>query len=226
MTQNIKPAQAQRIVFRELMKGTYTAIPGHILAFDPATQRAQVQIGVLRVEMSGAEVVPPHVEDVPVCFPGDDFVLEYQIEPGCEGMIVFSQRCIDGWKNTGGVATNPLGRFHDMQDAMFVPGIRSLPNVIPAFTNNGIRLRNRDGTQRIGMTNDGTSFMENSNGFIRLTADGKVNINGVVFDTQGNVESPATVTAVTDVKAATISLKQHRHGGVQTGGGNTGGAIV
>jgi hypothetical protein len=68
--------------------------------------------------------------------------------------------------------------------------------------------------------------MENGAGFVRLTADGKVNINGVIFDTSGNVESPATVTAVTDVKAAAISLKQHRHGGVQTGGGNTGGAIV
>lgn len=226
MTQNIKPAQAQRIVFRELMKGVYTSTPGHILAFDPATQLAQVQIGILRVDMSGAEFTPPPIIEVPVCFPGDDFVLEYQIEPGCEGIIHFSQRCIDGWINTGGVAANPLGRFHDMQDAMFVPGIRSLPNVIPAFTNNGIRLRNRDGTNRMGMTNDGTQFMENPNGFIRLTADGKVNINGVVFDTQGNVASPATVTAVTDVKAATISVRNLRVTGVQPGTGNSGTPVI
>lgn len=226
MTQNIKPAQAQRIVFRELMKGVCTSTPGHILAFDPATQLAQVQIGILRVDMSGAEFTPPPIIEVPVCFPGDDYVLEYQIDPGCEGMIHFSQRCIDGWINTGGVAANPLGRFHDMQDAVFVPGIRSLPNVIPAFSNDGIRLRNRAGTQRVWLKNNGDCFMENSNGFIRLTADGKVNINGVVFDTNGNVESPATVTAVTDVKAATISVRNLRVTGVQPGTGNSGTPVI
>ena len=226
MTQLTKQTQLLKTSFREMMKGVCTSIPGHILAFDPVTQLAQVQIGIQRVDVNDGVFTPPPIIDTPVVFPGDDFVLEYQIEPGCEGIVLFSQRCVDGWLQTGGVAVNPLGRFHDMQDAMFIPGIRSLPNIVTNFSNNGMRLRNKSGNQFVWLKNNGDCFMENGAGFVRLTADGKVNINGVIFDTSGNVESPATVTAVTDVKAAAISLKQHRHGGVQTGGGNTGGAIV
>ena len=53
-----------------------------------------------------------------------------------------------------------------------------------------------------------------------------MNINGVVFDTNGNVDSPATVTAVTDVKAATISVRNLRVTGVQPGTGNSGTPVI
>ncbi len=211
MTSNTKRAsgsQVQRVAFTENMKSVYTAIPGHVLAFDPKTQRAQIQIGIQRVDINGISWIPAPIVDVPVCFPGDDYVLEYEIKPGCEGIVQFSQRCIDGWKQTGGTADNPEGRFHDSQDAMFVPGIRSLPNVVKAFSNNGIKLRNAEATQYAWLKNDGSLAFGNSQASVNIAANGLVNItnasgsiqllangnaviNGVVFTPQGRITAPA-----------------------------------
>lgn len=211
MTSNTKRAsgsQVQRVAFSENMKSVYTSIPGHVLTFDPKTQRAQIQIGIQRVDINGVAWVLPPIVDVPVQFPGDDFALEYEINPGCEGIVHFSQRCIDGWKQTGGTADNPTARFHNQQDAMFVPGIRSLPNVIKGFSNNGIKLRNKDGSQYAWLKNDGSLAFGNAQASLNITADGLINlfnasgsiqllangnavINGVVFTPQGKINAPA-----------------------------------
>ena len=44
--------------FHESAKSLSTCIPGYVLAFDPATQLAQVQIGVRRVDTNGEQFVP------------------------------------------------------------------------------------------------------------------------------------------------------------------------
>ena len=217
-----------RNAFGELMKDVCTSIPGHVLTFDPLTQRAQVQIGILRVDVNDATFTIPPIVEVPVHFPGGDFAIEYQIDVGCEGVILFSQRCIDGWVQSGGVATNPRGRFHNMQDAMFLPGFRSQPKVLPDFQNNGVRMRNRAGTQFVWLKNDnsicmdngvarfnvladGTALMQNGAGTFKLQADGTFLINGLKITPDGNV-----------ITAAGTNLNTHRHGGVTPGSGTSG----
>lgn len=200
----------------EYMKGVYTAIPAHVLAFDPATQLAQLELGILRVDIDGKTAVPPPIIDCPVFFAGDGYVVETQIDVGCEGLAVFSQRCIDGWVNTGGCAQNPLARFHDMADALFLPGFRPMPKKVSGFSNNGIKLRNKAGTQFCWLKNDGSINIENGKGHIRISASGVVTINGVTFDTASNVKTPTTVTATkvvgtTDVTFGGISGKGHVH---------------
>ena len=174
--------------FSENMKDVYTCIPGHVLTFDPDTQRAQIQIGITRTDIVAKTTFdPPPIVDVPVSFPGDEFVLEFAIKPGCEGMVHFSQRCIDGWKLTGGIAANPVGRFHHKQDAMFVPGIRSLDNLIAGFSNDGIRLRNIDASQYVWLKSDNSITMGNGAGNMTLGADGTFTINGARITPDGKV---------------------------------------
>lgn len=208
--------------FHESMKFVYTSIPAHVVGFDPETQLAQIELGILRVDIDGSTRVPPPIIDCPVLFAGDKWAVETQIDPGCEGLAVFSQRCIDGWVTTGGTANNPLARFHDMQDAFFIPGFRPMPSVLPEFQNNGIRLRNRSGNHWVWIKNDGTIAIENGNGHIRMAPDGTVTINGVVIDTSSNVTTNATVTAETEVFGGGVSLSSHVHGGVESGGSMTG----
>ena len=75
--------QTHRVVFRELMKDVCTSIPGHVLTFDPATQTAQIQVGILRFDVNGASFEPPPIVHVPVSFTGSrDWVLEHEIQPG------------------------------------------------------------------------------------------------------------------------------------------------
>lgn len=218
-----KQARLIRDAFRELMKGVCTSLPGHVLTFDPVKQLAQVQPGILRVDINGAEFTLPPIIEVPVYFPGGGYCVEYQVDPGCEGDIIFSQRCIDGWVQSGGVATNPIGRFHNMQDAMFLPGFRSKPNALPDFRNNGVRLRNQAGTQFVWLKNDnsihmdngvarfsvladGTTLMRNGAGSFQLQADGTFLINGLKITPAGDV-----------ITATGISLNTHRTKGVTRG---------
>ena len=223
-----KQAKMMRDAFLEAMKGVCTSLPGHVRTFDPVTQLAQVQPGVLRVDINGAEFTIPPIIEVPVYFPGGDYCVEYQIDDGCEGDILFSQRCIDGWVQSGGVAANPIGRFHNMQDAMFLPGFRSQPNALPDFQNNGVRMRNKAGTQFVWLKNDnsismdngvarfnvladGTTLMQNGAGSFQLLADGSFLINGLKITPDGNV-----------ITAAGINLNTHRHSGVTPGSGTSG----
>lgn len=227
-----KQARLIRDAFREVMKGVCTSIPGHVLTFNPFTQLAQVQPGVARVDINGAEFKVPPIIEVPVYFPGGDFCVEYQIDPECEGDILFSQRCIDGWIQNGGVAANPIGRFHNMQDAMFLPGFRSQPNVLPSFQNNGVRMRNRAGTQFVWLKNDnsitmdnglakfdvladGTTLMQNGSGMFQLLADGSFLINGLTITPDGNI-----------ITAAGVNLNLHIHSGVTPGSGNSGAPVT
>lgn len=194
--------------FRNNMKDVYTGIAGHVLAFDPVTQRAQVQIGVVRVNIDDTTFEPSPIVDVPVQFPGDDYVLEFQIKPGCEGFIHFSQRCLDGWKQTGGVADNPVARFHNKQDAFFSPGGRSRGKVITTFANDGVRLRDKTGNRHVWIKNDGSIVIRNGSattthaannsvtitngaGTIQLLANGNISINGVIFTPTGMITAPS-----------------------------------
>ena len=219
--------------FFEMMKDVATSMPGHVLSFDPATQLAQIQMGIVRKDVNGADFEPSPLIEVPVYFAGGDFSVEHQLDVGNEGFILFSQRCIDGWMTTGGVANNPIMRFHDMSDAVFFPGIRSQPNVIGDFKNDGIRLRNKTGAHYVWLKNDGTIETKNDNftstinpdgsttetngAYIKTVAvDGTVNINGFIINPDGSVTSPVSVTAPTVTGSSSLivdgkEVKEHTH---------------
>lgn len=200
-------------------KQLFTAIPGYFVAFtDQEHQRAQVQMGVQRVDIYGSTFNPPPITDVPVVFSGGEYALEYELQTGAEGLIVFSQRCIDGWKQAGGVGVNPVARFHHPQDAFFIPGARSLKTAMTNFQNNGIRLRNKEGTTFVWLKNDTTIQAKNPLGSVTLGADGSINANGTVIDKDGNIIMKAGAT-ITDGKG--VIVENHKHGGVESGGSTT-----
>ncbi|MGS1116030.1 Gp138 family membrane-puncturing spike protein [Castellaniella sp. UC4442_H9] len=247
-SQSTQSSRLFRTAFAEMMKGVCTAAPGHVLTFDPVLQRAQVQVGVQTVAASGATSEPPPIVDVPVLFPGGtQFAVIHQVGPGDEGLIIFSQRCVDGWKQTGGVATNPLARFHDTHDAFFVPGFRPLPTRLPGFVSDGVRMQSADGTRHVWVKASGEIIADNSAGqvqiapdgavnvtaattvnitngagTIQMAADGTVTINGVAFAPDGKMTSNTTMT-VADVIVGGISTKTHKHTGVVAGGAVSGG---
>jgi hypothetical protein len=184
-----------------------TSIPGHVTAFDPETQLAQLQIGI---RTSGGVQLPIIIE-CPVQFSGGGgFVVEHQLDPNDEGIIVFSQRCIDSWIETGGVAEQPTPRMHSFNDAYFIPGIRSKPNVVTGFSNDGIKMRNEAGDKYLWLK---------ASGDIEITA-GSVSITGDLSAT-GTIEAP-TIDASASLKAAGAEVVGHTHGGVQSGTSNTG----
>lgn len=178
-----------------------TQTPGYVLKFDPETQLAELQVSIERIDKNGKSSKWSPIIRCPVQFGGgNEFHIEHQIDIGDEGIIEFSQRCIDAWVDQGGVAPQSIIQFHDMNDAMFVPGLRSQPNKISDFKNDGVRIRNKSGSQEIWVKNDESISMKNSSGYINLLPDGRVDINGLIIDTSGNATT-----------ASGISLDEHGH---------------
>jgi hypothetical protein len=139
----------------EILKDVGTSIPGHVLEFDEDSQSAKIQVGVERINRDGKTFVLEPIVNVHVHFPGGDYCVEYEINKGNEGVILVCQRCIDGWKEQGGVAGQPILRKLDIQDALFIPGIRSKPNALSSFANDGIRLRNKDASEYVWLKSSG-----------------------------------------------------------------------
>ena len=175
----------------EILKSVGTSIPGHILSFNTDTQLAKIQIGIEFIDINGKSFNLAPVVNIPVYFSGgNNFHIEHQIDAGDEGLIIVSQRCIDGWKEQGGVATQTVLRKLDMQDALFIPGFRSKPNAISGFSNNGVRIRNKAGTHYIWLKNTGDIVSQNSNGALELKTNGDIDLNGVIIKPSGDVIMP------------------------------------
>lgn len=207
MSAKTSTAELMRRSFVEMMKDVATSIPGHFISFDPATQLAQIQIGVQRIDVKGETFEPTPLIECPVAFlGGSQYFIEYQIDPGDECLIVFSQRCIDGWVNSGGIANNPIMRYHDFSDAAILPGLRSQPNVIQSFENNGVRLRNKTGDKFIWLKNDGTAAITVDTLKIIGDIDHEGNTKQV-----GDIDHTGTQTTSVDVIADGISLVGHTH---------------
>lgn len=192
MTASTNKTNLFKTAFRELMKGVNTNIPGHIVAFDKDTQMAQVQIGVKQVLKDGTQVEPATLIQVYVGQQGGKYICETEVNVGDEGLIIFLQRCIDGWIDTGGVANNPILRLHDQSDAFFLPNFKSQPNKIKSFENNGVRLRNEDGTKYVWLKN---------NGDVEISAN-NFNVTSTTF-THNNINVGATHTHIGSPTAAT-----------------------
>jgi hypothetical protein len=176
-----------------------------------------VQIGLMLEDRLGnAEPRRPIVR-VPVQFWGaTGGTLECRVAEGVEGSIMFSQECIDSWVDQGGVAAKSEPRRFSINDAYFIPGVRSVPGAITDFANDGIRMRNNSGSMYAWLKDDMTISLSNGAGFITIGADGTVNINGVLITPAGLVTTP------NDVVAGEISLKLHRTSGVQSGNQTSG----
>lgn len=237
------------------LQNIFTSLPGYIVEFNPPF--AKVQPGIRRVHtQSGQIVIPPVIIEVPVViYGGSDFYVEPQIDPGTECLISFSQRTIEGWIETGGVAAKKTDRILDENDAMCIVGLRSLANAPIGYANNGIRIRNKAGDQYFWLKNDGTGEVTVPNLTINaetthngnmtlngnLTQTGDQNVTGNVgvtgnVNAGGNIDAGGNITAVgtvigaiinglTGLMAAGKQMVGHKHSQGTGSDGNTGGPL-
>lgn len=195
------PESATNIQGEYLQKQIHTALPARVIKFDAEKQTVTASLFILQQLTNGAEQISPLL-DVPVIFPkGGGFCFTFPLKEGDEGLILFAERCIDGWWQTG-QAKEPLDlRLHDYSDAMFIPGVSSLPNVITPFFKEGLSMQTLSGDI-----------------FIRLTKE-NILIKGDIYH-QGNITSTGIVQAAQDVTTTAVSLNNHIHPG--DSGGTTG----
>lgn len=137
----------------------------------------------------------PELLDVPFfVYSGGGYCLTLPIKPGDDCLVVFGDNCMDAWWQSGGVQNQVERRRHDLSDGFAIVGFRSQPNVVSGYSSGTAQLRNAAGD----------ACIEISGSTINIRASGGVNISG---------------GTTIDGKA----FLPHTHGGVLSGGSNTGG---
>jgi hypothetical protein len=111
-----------KLALTKALQNTADMLPAKVIAYDRATNRAQVQ-PLISVVTTANRVVPrAQVASVPVFqYGGAGFVLSFPVRPGDTGWLKANDRDISLFKQTGGQATPNTARLHDFADAMFFP---------------------------------------------------------------------------------------------------------
>ena len=166
------PEEMLRAALQGFQAGLWTAIPCIVESFDSAHMTLVLQPAIKAVitaeDGSKSTVSLPLLLDCPVIFPtGGGFTLTFPIEPGDEVLAIFACRCIDSWYQSGGIQEQAEFRMHDLSDGFALAGVHSKPRVISAISSNSTQLR----------TDDGSTFIEVSDGDIVITAPASVTIN-------------------------------------------------
>ena len=130
----------------------HCALPGVIEAFDENEQTVSVRLAVrekVRDETGEGytEKEIPVLQNVPIFFPrAGGWSLLFPIQKGDECLVVFCDRCIDGWWQSGGVQSQAESRSHDYSDGIALIGPWSQPRRIKAkWPKNGARLTKDSG---------------------------------------------------------------------------------
>ena len=138
----------------------HTNIPGVVLSYDRATQRADVQPsikGQYRTVAGEIETYPlPRVNDAPVMFPGGENArITWELAEGDEVLLVIVERSMENWKGTGRVPSEPgdVRRFA-LEDAVVIPSVSSAAAVTSQVRADGLVLSVPAGdTIRLGDVN-------------------------------------------------------------------------
>lgn len=183
----------------------HTSMPGHIVSYDAATQRATVQPALMIVRKGERAVHRPPIVDAPVFHPaGGGFISHFPLIKGDPVWLVFSERGIQTWKqNIAGEAMPDRGHFFNEGDAVVFHGLR--PSASPEITD-GISIQTDDGTTRITIQ-DGRVIVNAEN--VEIQGATQIVINGGNVVITGNTTINGNQAA--NAPAGTGSAAGHSH---------------
>ena len=111
------------------MKAVHTDIPGEIQSYDESTKKATVKPLIkLRTNQDDILTIPP-IDNVPVMmFIVKGFALDFPLEKGDGGLIIFAEEGIGDFLNGKvEVTADDFSRFN-LTDAIFLPGLWGFNN--------------------------------------------------------------------------------------------------
>ena len=203
----------------------HTSLPGIVESYDRATQTAKIQPSLKRKYTDGRVVELPIINKVPVMFPrSKGKFIHFDLEPGDEVTLIFSERSLDTWKEKGGTVSPDDPRKFHLSDAKAYPGGSSIPNV---FTPNGVEgsMEMANGKNHVVIEKDGKLTLKNEGGFIEMGSTGKFKVTNnteelvslisdladecskILTNTVYGPQSPINKAAFTALKTKIDSLK-------------------
>lgn len=189
------------------MLNVHTTLPAIVISFDADERTVTAQPTIQRVfsegeGLSGAHNLPPCV-DVPVVFPmGGGYELTFPVSAGDECLLIFAERCIDGWFTTGQPTPPQDYRRHDLSDAFAIVGVRSLSKQQSAWT--------------------GGAELHGNGNYVRLGANSvELGVGGATLKlTAGGLNCSVPITAP-NVITDNMDVNTHVHSGVKSGEDST-----
>lgn len=167
----------------------HTCLPGSIITFDKK-QRAQVKVGLKRKVGESYIEYPPCI-NVPVIFGGtQQWSVFHEVKEGDAGILVFSERAADTWKQQGGNPEPFDCRTFSMSDAFFIPGARPDTQAFPSFPESGIGLTSKSNDVQVHLK-EGEALMHKGDTSVSLT------------DASAVVKRGSVSTVLTDQSATT-----------------------
>lgn len=194
---------------------------------------------VINREVNGESIKLPLFAKVPPIFlQGGTSYTAYPIAVGDYCLLIFTERCFDRWYNGRDECSPAEYRMHDYSDGFAIIGINpktlaiSIPEVI---TQIGNTYAEGDYEQIGEYTQTGDRTMTGNRTIIgNLDVDGDITVTGNITCqgtisasnftglSGGALSTDVNIETTGDVKAGSISLKSHVHGGVEPGSGTTG----
>lgn len=180
------------------------SLPVRVQTYYQDSQTADVVplIADVYIDEDGEQQVEnlPVIPSVPVQFPeGGGFVLTFPIAAGDTGVILCTDRSLDGWLTNGGTQPQaPLDdRRHALKDAVFLPGVR--PNVSPRSSTLDRIFLGRDGANHAPAAREGdsvkvtipaNSFLVSCSGSpaVGVLNPAPVDVTGTITSGSGSVE--------------------------------------
>jgi hypothetical protein len=181
-----------------------TQIPGTIVSYDAANNRAVVRPDLPKRIASGDSLAPPNIVEVPIIWPssgGGKASFTMPLKAGDGVMLAFQQRSLEGWLSGNKQMPDDPRQF-DLSDCVAIAGCS--PSGIVAHPDDVLLKSDRS---ELRMTPDNIVILGNDKGSISMDGDGNVIIAG------------NSITVLAGGKH--FKLEHHQHGGVQTGLGNT-----
>jgi len=195
-----RPEELLEIVEDQATSDLRTSIPAVVRQYDHDEQRAAVQpvVDARFLKPDGDEDLefkrPPVIPNCPVAFQSSTAAqVTFPLKTGDTVLVVFAERSIDEWMQTGAEAVQPTdNRRHNISDAMVFPSLRSFANAVSAT--------------------DTSAYVVNTSGGIEIHL-GSVNPSSYV----------ALADAVkSELDSIWNALNNHTHPGVVTGDKSTG----
>lgn len=202
-----------------------TSLPAKVVSYDPEKQTIKAQITVKayvqQEDGSTKEVDYPQLEDVPVQFPGGgDQVMTFPVKEGDEVLVSFASRSVDSWQQSGGDQAPQDAGMNNLSSGFAQLGFRSQPSAqkLTGVSTSAVEMRSVDGNTRVSVSQAGGMSVA-TNKSVSVSAAQGVSITGGA----GNVTFTGDLIVTGDIVLNGISLKNHKHTGVQPGGGTSGG---
>jgi|SRR5208337_2284349 len=184
-----------RFIFAKLMQSIDGALPAKVIAFNRATNLAQVQPTISVIDTNGNATPRAQIASVPVLQIGaGNFMLNFPVNTGDLGWIVALDRDISNFLNSYQDSSPNTFRVKNFADSFFIPNILTNYTIAGGDVNNAV-LQSTNGQVKLSL------------GMVELTLSAPtINIDAATEANMNSATVNISATGELNIMASTINI--------------------